>query len=357
MDAEMVHRFRRDPVAHPSPVPRCPQAAAQRAASALRANAGRHPGGTVLVAYNTLLRLALCTRLDYRSGGTASSSPAGQRRNHRVVAPTGAGQPAALLCQRDAGKQQQFNSVISQGKKAIVMDPVDSTAAASLVKQAQSQGVKVIAYRNGPLRTGTRLGRVSRLVLINGAPGTGKSTLARLYAERHPLTLALDLDVLRAMLGGWIDQPAKAGLITRAMAIEAARVQLRGRRDVLVPQYVGRLEFLLELEQLSQETGAEFIELVLVGDPADVAARFYRRCSHPEDPTHVDAGLLIQRSGGAATLGEMLERLSHVMSSRPTTITIGSVDGQVEETYAAMLAAIDAHAAPATRETGSASDR
>ncbi len=47
----------------------------------------------------------------------------------------------------DASKQQQqFNSVISQGAKAIVIDPVDSTAAASLVQQAQSQGVKVIAY-------------------------------------------------------------------------------------------------------------------------------------------------------------------------------------------------------------------
>jgi len=47
----------------------------------------------------------------------------------------------------DASKQQQqFNSVISQGAKAIIIDPVDSSAAASLVKQAQSQGVKVIAY-------------------------------------------------------------------------------------------------------------------------------------------------------------------------------------------------------------------
>ncbi|SCW79668.1 D-xylose transport system substrate-binding protein [Rhizobium mongolense subsp. loessense] len=43
-------------------------------------------------------------------------------------------------------QQQQFNSAISQGAKAIVLDPVDSTAAASLVKMAQSQGVKVIAY-------------------------------------------------------------------------------------------------------------------------------------------------------------------------------------------------------------------
>jgi D-xylose transport system substrate-binding protein len=43
-------------------------------------------------------------------------------------------------------QQQQFNSVISQGAKAIVLDPVDSTAAASLVKAAQAKGIKVIAY-------------------------------------------------------------------------------------------------------------------------------------------------------------------------------------------------------------------
>lgn len=45
-----------------------------------------------------------------------------------------------------ARQQQQFNSAISQGAKVIVLDPVDSTAAASLVKMAQSQGIKVIAY-------------------------------------------------------------------------------------------------------------------------------------------------------------------------------------------------------------------
>ena len=52
-------------------------------------------------------------------------------------------------------QQQQFNSVITQGAKVIVLDPVDSAAAASLVKQAQAQGVKVIAYdRPIPRRQG-----------------------------------------------------------------------------------------------------------------------------------------------------------------------------------------------------------
>ncbi len=45
-----------------------------------------------------------------------------------------------------ATQQQQFNSAIAQGAKVIVLDPVDSTAAASLVHMAQSQGIKVIAY-------------------------------------------------------------------------------------------------------------------------------------------------------------------------------------------------------------------
>lgn len=43
-------------------------------------------------------------------------------------------------------QQQQFNSVIAQGAKVIVLDPVDSAAAAALVEIAHSQDVKVVAY-------------------------------------------------------------------------------------------------------------------------------------------------------------------------------------------------------------------
>ncbi|MCG5213176.1 ABC transporter substrate-binding protein [Streptosporangium soli] len=47
----------------------------------------------------------------------------------------------------DAAKQQQqANSALAQGVKAIVLDPVDSAAAATIVKTAQAQSVPVIAY-------------------------------------------------------------------------------------------------------------------------------------------------------------------------------------------------------------------
>jgi D-xylose transport system substrate-binding protein len=43
-------------------------------------------------------------------------------------------------------QQQQANAAIAQGAKVIVLDPVDSTAAATIVQTAQAQGVKVVAY-------------------------------------------------------------------------------------------------------------------------------------------------------------------------------------------------------------------
>lgn len=47
----------------------------------------------------------------------------------------------------DAAKQQQqVDSALAQGVKAIVLDPVDSAAAATMVQKAQSQDVPIIAY-------------------------------------------------------------------------------------------------------------------------------------------------------------------------------------------------------------------
>ncbi|MFB8028038.1 sugar ABC transporter substrate-binding protein [Streptomyces sp. NPDC056465] len=43
-------------------------------------------------------------------------------------------------------QQQQANSAMAQGARVIVLDPVDSDSASTIVQTAHSQGVKVIAY-------------------------------------------------------------------------------------------------------------------------------------------------------------------------------------------------------------------
>lgn len=180
-----------------------------------------------------------------------------------------------------------------------------------------------------------------RLVLLNGLPASGKSTLAARYVERHPLTLRLDLDVVRGMLGEWFERATEAGLIARRMAIEMARVQLADGRDVIVPQYLGQIEFVLELEQLSRHSGATFVEIVLGCGPAAAAARFDRRSRDPQTSVHRDAARLVERDGGPAAFQDMQRRLAEVVSRRPRTLVIDSQDDQIEHTYEAIERAIE----------------
>ena len=182
---------------------------------------------------------------------------------------------------------------------------------------------------------------MARLVLLNGAPGSGKSTLASRYAEAHPLTLALDIDVLRAMLGGWLDRPTEAGLRARSMALEIARVQLAAGGDVLVPQFLGRLDFVLQLERLARRVGAEFVELALLSDPEEASRRFVERARHPETRAHRDATALLDRSGGVDALPAMYSQLLDVIAHRPLNRTITTFTGQVDRAYRDLLAHLD----------------
>ncbi|HEV2886883.1 MAG TPA: AAA family ATPase, partial [Jatrophihabitans sp.] len=67
---------------------------------------------------------------------------------------------------------------------------------------------------------------VGALLLLNGPPGVGKSTLARLLVRDHPLALCLDIDLLRRSIGRWDEHPRESGLLARDIAVAAARVHL-----------------------------------------------------------------------------------------------------------------------------------
>lgn len=180
-----------------------------------------------------------------------------------------------------------------------------------------------------------------RLVLINGAPGIGKSTLARRYAEEHALTLVLDIDHIRGMLGRWLDYPVEAGLLARELAVAMARAQLYAGYDVLVPQYLGQLDFIVKLEELAAEVGVQFIELALISDGDDVVSRFERRSETSIDPAHRDAAELQRRSGGHKQLAKTHGNLLTVVAARPATRVITSAEGDIDGTYGRLLAILD----------------
>lgn len=111
---------------------------------------------------------------------------------------------------------------------------------------------------------------------------------------------------------------------------------------MVVPQFLGRVDFVLELEALALQVGAQFVEIALVSDPVDAVARFVCRTQRPENDGHRDAAILLERNGGLGGLPQMYERLVQVIAARPATRTVVTVDGEIDSTYRRVLEQIEA---------------
>ena len=141
-----------------------------------------------------------------------------------------------------------------------------------------------------------------RLIVLNGPPAIGKSTLAQRYVEEHPLALNLDIDSVRRLLGRWQEAPNEAGLLAREMTLTMARVHLGGGHDVVLPQYLGRPAFLQQAE---------------------------------------DVARLVEQFGGTDALFAMYDRLLLVLAHRPRAQRLTCRDGEQEQVYRELVGRIE----------------
>lgn len=178
------------------------------------------------------------------------------------------------------------------------------------------------------------------LVLLNGAPGVGKSTLARRYADDHPLSVVLDIDLLRSMVGGWRRYPLEAGILARRLAIAGAGAAISDGRIVLVPQLLARVEFVEELARTADTLGVPFMETVIVANLDTALARYQDRAAvdlsgvqvanAAEDPREVIPGYMAA--------------IDIVVAHRPGTVQISNNDG--EDGYGGFVAVLARALAP-----------
>lgn len=166
-----------------------------------------------------------------------------------------------------------------------------------------------------------------RLILINGAPGVGRSTVVRRIADGRPLALVLDVDVVRSLLGDGGPDVTASWLAAPELAVAMARVHLHAGHDVVVPQYPGRPEFLERLAAVAEQARVPFGEAALVTGPGPGRARFDAR------------GAVPQRAGAVETWEQMHARLDALLAVRPHALRVDA-SGDVDTTVARVRAAL-----------------
>jgi predicted kinase len=182
---------------------------------------------------------------------------------------------------------------------------------------------------------------VPSLILLNGPPSSGKSTLARRWILGHPLALNLDIDVVRGLLGAWVETPHDSGVAACKLAIAMATTHLADGHDVIVPQFLAREQFIVELDAAARAIGARFIEIALIVGRAETLRAFTSRSANPDNQEHRDARELQERSGGIEALGEMHDTFTKLLETRPNAHRVDVVRGDVESTLALVESVIE----------------
>nr|WP_279672614.1 AAA family ATPase [Flexivirga meconopsidis] len=158
--------------------------------------------------------------------------------------------------------------------------------------------------------------------MLNGPPAVGKSTLARLRAEREPMTLCLDPDELRPLLGASVRHTPEGLHAVRELAVAMADTHLRAGHDVWLPQLVLAEEFLDRLAALAAAAGADFRELLLLDSLQHISRRVAAR-GREFEPTEDE-------------LAWYHNNFVHRIGQRPDVLVLQCQEGAAEITYRAI---------------------
>lgn len=178
-----------------------------------------------------------------------------------------------------------------------------------------------------------------RLIVLNGPPGIGKSTIAQLYVERHPGVLNLDIDQVVRLIGGGRGSAPNLAL-ARSDALAMAREHLTAGLDVVVPQFVGVVRQLERFEAAALATGADFLHLVLMDSRERALERFAERGLTTKPGWVAEIHDDVVRQGGDSFLAAMYDALSDVIRTRPASVVLSSTAGATQQTYDLVDAAL-----------------
>ncbi len=180
-----------------------------------------------------------------------------------------------------------------------------------------------------------------RLIHLNGPSRVGKSTLARRYANEHPGTLALDLDVLAGVIGGWKEEFSAALEMARGHGRELAVRHLRSGYDVILPQLVTIHDRDPDpaFEEAACTADATYVQVALMVDDQEHLQRLQSKRPTTEVEARVQAALEDPESD---LVHRIRRHLNDYLAKRPHTIRIDTTGLGEDASYQRLLNALDA---------------
>jgi len=173
-----------------------------------------------------------------------------------------------------------------------------------------------------------------KLILLTGSAGIGKSTIAQMYIDEHPLSMAVEGDQIIGMMGCWRQHEPEARKLKLEHIKALMRTHLEAGHDVLLPYLVTDASHVNEFESIAKECEAEFHEIALLVEKGEAADRLLERGRWGE------AGSKQLTEEDRPNIENLYDMMVTEIEKRPNMIKIPVEKGNVGKTYTKFIQAI-----------------
>ncbi len=167
-----------------------------------------------------------------------------------------------------------------------------------------------------------------KLIILNGPPGVGKSTISKLLHADMPNSVLLDIDEIRRSVPDYKERRAESLQISYQKAAETVGHHLKLGQDVIIDKAISQSETVDSLIEAGRAHGADVYEFLLFADKYTVQKRADERGYRP--------GSLLTRE----RVGEMWEKADALKKERLGSVLIDTSNMSVEELVGKIKTAI-----------------
>ncbi len=102
-----------------------------------------------------------------------------------------------------------------------------------------------------------------KLILINGPPGVGKSTVAEKLHKAIPLSYLLEIDALRRNIANYREQVKESGELSYDVSTAIVEACFNAGSDVIIDKAISDIEVIDSFFQVAKKYNANIYEFIL----------------------------------------------------------------------------------------------